>query len=50
MRKELLDEFTYYVTGNHVARIDEYEELIAGLENAGVQVLENEYVLLEQSV
>lgn len=39
----------YYVTGNHEARIGEYEELIAGLENVGVQVLENEYVLLEQS-
>ena len=40
---------TYYVSGNHEARIDEYEDLIEGLENAGVQVLKNESVLLEQS-
>lgn len=40
---------TYYVTGNHEARIDEYEDLIAGLENAGIQVLKNESVLLERS-
>ena len=40
---------TYYVTGNHEARIDEYEELITGLEQAGVHVLQNESVLLEQS-
>ena len=40
---------TYYVSGNHEARIDEYKDLIEGLENAGVQVLRNESVLLEQS-
>lgn len=40
---------TYYVTGNHEARIDEYEALIASLENAGVQVLKNECILLERS-
>lgn len=40
---------TYYVTGNHEARIDEYEELIKGLEQVGVHVLQNECVLLEQS-
>lgn len=40
---------TYYVTGNHEARIDEYEGLIKGLEQAGVQVLQNECVLLELS-
>ena len=40
---------TYYVTGNHEARIDEYEELINGLQQAGVHVLQNECVLLEQS-
>lgn len=40
---------TYYVTGNHEARIDEYEELIKGFQQAGVHVLQNESVLLEQS-
>ena len=40
---------TYYASGNHEARIDEYEELIEDLENAGVQVLKNESVLLERS-
>ena len=40
---------TYYVTGNHEARIDEYEELIKGLQQVGVSVLQNEAVLLEQS-
>lgn len=40
---------TYYVSGNHEARIDEYEDLTEGLENAGVQVLKNEIVLLEES-
>lgn len=39
---------TYYVSGNHEARIDEYEDLTEGLENAGVQVLKNEIVLLEE--
>ena len=40
---------TYYVTGNHEARISEYEQLIEGIESAGVQILENESVVLEQS-
>lgn len=38
----------YYVTGNHEARIPEYGDLKAGLEDAGVIVLENERVELEQ--
>lgn len=32
----------YYVTGNHEARVSEYSELKAGLEAAGVVVLEND--------
>lgn len=32
----------YYVTGNHEARVPEYEKLKTGLENAGVMVLENQ--------
>ena len=32
----------YYVTGNHEARVDEYGELKAGMEAAGVTVLEDE--------
>ena len=39
----------YYVTGNHEARISEYDELKAGLESAGVTVLENERVEIELS-
>ena len=39
----------YYVTGNHEARIEEYEELITGLEKAGVHVLDNESVEIENS-
>ena len=31
----------YYVTGNHEARVNEYEELKAGMEAAGVTVLED---------
>ena len=38
----------YYVTGNHEARISEYPMLKAGLEAAGVQVLENEKLTLER--
>ena len=38
---------TYYVTGNHEARIEEYEEMIAGLEKAGVYILDNEAVEVE---
>lgn len=37
----------YYVTGNHEANIEEYEELKEGLIAAGVTVLENERVELE---
>jgi len=33
---------TYYVPGNHEARIPEYEQLKSGLKAAGVTVLENE--------
>ena len=39
----------YYVTGNHEARVSEYGELKAGLEAAGVVVLENERVEIERS-
>lgn len=39
----------YYVTGNHEARIAEYEDLITGLESAGVVVLENEQIKLERN-
>lgn len=39
----------YYVTGNHEARISEYDALITGLEDAGVAVLENERIELEKS-
>lgn len=38
----------YYVSGNHEARISEYQDLKTGLEEAGVIVLENEKVILEQ--
>lgn len=34
----------YYITGNHEARVAEYEDLKMGLEEAGVTVLENEKV------
>ena len=40
---------TYYVTGNHEARIAECNELLEGLETAGVQVLRNERVIIERS-
>jgi len=39
---------TYYVTGNHEARIFKYDELKDGLINVGVTVLENESVTLEK--
>lgn len=39
----------YYVNGNHESRIEEYEDLKAGLEKAGVTVLENQVVPLERS-
>ena len=38
----------YYVTGNHEARVPEYENLKMGLEEAGVIVIENKKVILEQ--
>lgn len=38
----------YYVTGNHEARVDEYDALKSGLEALGVTVLENERILLER--
>lgn len=40
---------TYYVNGNHEARLDEYTELKEGLEAAGVMVLENEKVEIERA-
>lgn len=39
----------YYVTGNHEARVAEYSELKAGLEEAGVVVLENERIQIERA-
>ena len=39
----------YYVTGNHEARISEYDDLKTGLESAGVVVLENERIELERN-
>lgn len=39
----------YYVTGNHEARVSEYDELKAGLEATGVVVLENERMQIETS-
>lgn len=40
----------YYITGNHEAGLDggEYAELVSGLENAGVIILDNETVTLEK--
>lgn len=38
----------YYVTGNHEASLSKYAELKAGLESAGVTVLEDETVQLGQ--
>ena len=38
----------YYVTGNHEARISEFDDLKAGLEAAGVIFLENKRIELEQ--
>lgn len=37
----------YYVTGNHEARIDKYDELKVSLENMGVAVMENTRTPLE---
>lgn len=39
---------TYYVTGNHEASCSEYDTLKAGLEAAGITVLEDEIVYLER--
>ena len=39
----------YYVPGNHEARVSEYPELKAGLENAGVTVLDDAQVKIETS-
>lgn len=39
----------YYVLGNHEARVSEYPELKAGLENAGVTVLDDAQVKIETS-
>lgn len=39
---------TYFVTGNHEARLEDLEQLLTGLEEAGVTVLENESILLER--
>ena len=48
-KKAVLIAPTYYVSGNHEARIEEYEELITDLENAGVHLLDNESVMVENS-
>lgn len=39
---------TYYVTGNHEARLADLEQLLTGLEEAGVTILQNESILLER--
>lgn len=39
----------FYVTGNHEARISEYDNLITGLEDFGVIVLDNDKIELEES-
>ena len=39
---------TYYVTGNHEARLEDLEQLLTGLEEAGVTILQNESILLER--
>lgn len=39
---------TYYATGNHEASCSEYDTLKAGLETAGITVLEDEVVYLER--
>lgn len=38
---------TYFVTGNHEARISQYDTLKSGLEESGVVILENEGLLIE---
>ena len=47
-RQAIKISLVYYITGNHEARISEYEELKMGLEEAGVIVLENEKVTMER--
>lgn len=37
----------YYVTGNHEARVSQYNELKEGLKNQGVIVLEDEFIDIE---
>lgn len=39
---------SYYVTGNHEARLADLEQLLTGLEEAGVTILQNESILLER--
>ena len=39
----------YYVPGNHEARLSEYDTLKTGLVQAGVTVLENDFVRLDRS-
>lgn len=39
---------TYYVSGNHEARLSDYPRLKSGLKNAGVTVLENEKTEIER--
>ncbi len=39
----------YYVTGNHESRISEYKKLKNGLENIGIEVLEDESIHLERA-
>lgn len=38
----------YYVTGNHESRIDDFDQLKAGLETLGVEVLDNERLTLQE--
>lgn len=38
---------TYYVTGNHESRINEYEALMEGLIQAGVIILQDESIILK---
>ena len=39
---------TYYITGNHEACLADLEQLLTGLEEAGVTILQNESILLER--
>lgn len=49
LAKEIVDIApTYYVSGNHEARIDEYNELKEALEKIGIHILDNESVLLKR--